>query len=338
MTERAIGLLDQSRVFRLLGHFADKTVGVAGRVFGVDHSGAKAKTNYTLAATADEMLTPKETAITMGGFLMGSTPRLVARFGSTEFRVVLRAHGRRTRSSFEKSYAAISRLEAPFWTKREHRRIQTHSGFYPISRQTIEDFVDVMINSMGEIDLLGSWVPGENQLQEYFSSAKVTSLGALSPFGKEQPWTKFLAGKRVLVIHPFRDTILSQYEKRERLFTDPGFMPDFDLRVVKAVQSLGSPPPEHETWFDGLRYMHDQSHQHEFDVALIACGAYGFPLGALMKRDGKKAFVVGGLLQLLFGIKGKRWDDSGLYNSHWVRPSESEKPDGFFGADGGAYW
>ena len=47
-----------------------------------------------------------------------------------------------------------------------------------------------------------------------------------------------------------------------------------------------------------------------------------------------------GATQLLFGIKGKRWDDhpiiSKLYNDAWVRPEETlahkEK------VEGGSYW
>ena len=36
------------------------------------------------------------------------------------------------------------------------------------------------------------------------------------------------------------------------------------------------------------------------------------------------------LLQIMFGIKGKRWDThpeiSSFYNEHWVRPNDNEKP------------
>ena len=40
------------------------------------------------------------------------------------------------------------------------------------------------------------------------------------------------------------------------------------------------------------------------------------------------SLYVGGGLQLLFGIKGKRWDDANgklLYNEHWVRPLSSDR-------------
>lgn len=80
-----------------------------------------------------------------------------------------------------------------------------------------------------------------------------------------------------------------------------------------------------------------------FDVALLGCGAYGMSLGAFIKRDlGLKAVHLGGVTQVLFGIKGGRYDSNPyynrLYNDFWVRPNESERPSNFLQHEGGAYW
>jgi hypothetical protein len=85
----------------------------------------------------------------------------------------------------------------------------------------------------------------------------------------------------------------------------------------------------------------------DFDVCLIGCGAYGFPLAAHVKRMGRKAVHFGGSLQLLFGIKGKRWEDPNynpvynyakLMNEHWIRPDESEKPSIASKVENACYW
>ena len=81
----------------------------------------------------------------------------------------------------------------------------------------------------------------------------------------------------------------------------------------------------------------------EFDVAIIGCGAYGFPLAAEIKRMGKIAIHMGGATQLLFGIRGKRWDDwVGVYkkmvNEYWVRPSEEEKISEGYKIENNFYW
>ena len=80
----------------------------------------------------------------------------------------------------------------------------------------------------------------------------------------------------------------------------------------------------------------------DFDIALLGCGAYGMPLGAFIKEKlHKQAVHAGGQLQLLFGIKGKRWDAgsvSKLYNEYWVRPTDDLKPDNYVEVENGCYW
>lgn len=49
-----------------------------------------------------------------------------------------------------------------------------------------------------------------------------------------------------------------------------------------------------------------------------------------------------GATQLLFGIRGKRWDDhpilSRLYNDAWVRPGDGEGIRNKDAVEGGSYW
>lgn len=271
-------------------------------------------------------------------FVAGDSPFLIGRFGSTEFRAVMRSEQRAKRTVWEKIYAALAAGESPFWVPWEHSNLKVKSGFFPISKRATDAFVEIYRGAILDTDLLGMWVPGENFMEHLFRNSELTDLESLSPFGVPNPWTEVLRGKRVLVVHPFEETIKNQYRKRLALHNDPGILPEFELLTVRAVQSLGGASDDFETWFDALKYMHELTREKTFDVALVACGAYGLPLGSLMKADGQKVIVLGGILQLLFGIKGKRWDDSGLYNASWVRPLESERPSTYFGADQGAYW
>lgn len=63
-------------------------------------------------------------------------------------------------------------------------------------------------------------------------------------------------------------------------------------------------------WFETLEYMKGEVAKADFDVALIGCGAYAFPLASYVKRLGKKSVITAGATQLLFGIKGARWDNA----------------------------
>ncbi len=88
--------------------------------------------------------------------------------------------------------------------------------------------------------------------------------------------------------------------------------------------------------------MEDEIDKHDYDIALIGCGAYGFPLAAHVKRRGKKAVHLAGTLQLLFGIIGSRWEHDELYNQlfneYWCRPNENEKPQTANHVENGCYW
>lgn len=120
-------------------------------------------------------------------------------------------------------------------------------------------------------------------------------------------------------------------------------MPECELIVYKAIQTAaGETDERYEDWFAALKAMTDEISRIDFDVALLACGAYGLPLAANIKRMGKKAVQIGGGLQIMFGIKGKRWDENpdvrAMYNDAWVYPSEEETPKGADMVEGGCYW
>jgi hypothetical protein len=171
-------------------------------------------------------------------------------------------------------------------------------------------------------------------------------LELLNPYFSKSPWTRALEGKKVLVIHPFAATIQAQYKRRELLFAN-NLLPAFELKTIKAVQSIAGEKTEFDTWFDALDHMKAQMDQVDYDICLIGCGAYGFPLAAHAKRMGNVGFHLGGSLQLLFGIRGKRWENpdynpvynyAALMNEHWVKPAEEERPVAANKVEGACYW
>ena len=139
--------------------------------------------------------------------------------------------------------------------------------------------------------------------------------------------------------------IAKQYKKRKLLFKN-NLLPDFDLKTIKAVTSFLDEKTEFKTWFDALDSMKKQMDQIDYDIALIGCGAYGFNLAAHAKKSGKKSVHLGGALQILFGIIGSRFENpivgDGIYlklfNEHWVRPSNEERPKSHNSLESGAYW
>ncbi len=277
--------------------------------------------------------------------LMDNKPCMIARFGSTELTCL--SNYMAIKNDKHNIIDYIKGVSKPWWWERNIiNQMQQWSGFFPPSINKIEQFCELMLNDIPEVDLLGSWLPDEKSFNRYMNSNSKVQLSLLDPYWAKQSWTKALKGKKVLVIHPFTETIKQQYKRRELLFEND-LLPDFELKCIKAVQSIGGIKTEFNDWFEALEYMKNQIDKTDYDICLISAGAYGFPLAAHVKRQGKKAIHLGGSLQLLFGIRGKRWEDNtynkdynyaSLMNQYWVRPSEEEKPKESEKVEDSCYW
>lgn len=282
--------------------------------------------------------------------LMSDQSCMIARFGSTELNAITNYRGIK---QYKNHYINFIKGKSPqwWWNKKGLEEIFTCSGFFPPTPQMVSKFSEMMINDMPLVDILGSWRPQENYFKEELKQASFVSLELLNPYWSKIPWSKALRGKKVLVIHPFAETIKKQYARRELLFKNPDVLPEFELKTIKAVQSLGG-NDQFKTWFDALQWMKDEMDKTDYDICLIGCGAYGFPLAAHAKRKGKKAIHLAGALQLLFGIKGKRWENphygektlkrqgaySGLMNEYWCYPSKEETPQCAQNVENSCYW
>jgi hypothetical protein len=262
--------------------------------------------------------------------LESNAPGMIARFGATEIKAVLWPH-------------------LPWVVKRAvERRVTLNmavaSGFFPPTRAAIERFSALMYSDMGQLDVLGTWRPEEYLLRRHLAKATKVPLAALEPYLSAHPWSETLEGKNVLVVHPFSRTIESQYHNnRRQLFEDGRVLPRFgSLLTIRAVQTIAGNNAQYTDWFQALESMKDAMDGLNYDVAIIGCGAYGFPLAAHAKRQGRLAVHLGGATQILFGIKGRRWDAdpriSRLYNHSWVRPALEDRVPGAERVENACYW
>lgn len=276
--------------------------------------------------------------------LLGDKPVMICRFGSVELHCVLNYYFINQKRSFlAKSYSYIRGNSTAFWWDEETlNSMCNNAGFFPRSFEHLEKFSKLMLEDIKQVDVLGSWLKEEKLLNSYFSNFVKVRLPDLEPYYHQNPWSEALAGKKVLVIHPYSESIIKQYSKRDKLFNDKRILPEFELKTIKAVQSIANNKTEFPTWFDAYDSMCDKISKTDFDIAILGCGAYGFPLAAYIKRIGKKAVHLGGSTQILFGIKGKRWEDhefiSKLMNENWIRPSQSEIPPNHSKVEDGCYW
>jgi len=260
--------------------------------------------------------------------ILSGEPLMVARFGANEIKAVL--------------YPSFPKILKLFLKKRILNRMFTCAGFFPSTEENIIKFSNLIMGDIKNLDILGSWRIEEFFYKKELRNVNIVQLACLEPYLSNDPWSKLLKNKKVLVIHPFTETIIEQYKKKDLLFSNKDILPDFELDVIKAVQSLSGEKNQFDNWFQALDFMKNQISKKNFDIALIGCGAYGFPLAAHVKRLGKQAIHMGGSLQILFGIKGQRWDNhpiiGKLYNENWVRPRIQDKPTHSKLVENDCYW
>ncbi len=290
-----------------------------------------------------EAISRKDTNNMIFQLIKSNKPFMIGRFGWTEIDTLIHYDNFLKMNSLEKLHEWSLTLRYPFSKNCILNDIHRQSGFFPVTKKNIELFREEMISSMQRIDLLASWVRGECRYKKYMKNTQVCKLDFIEPYLSENPWSEALEGLKVLIVHPFTDSIYDQYtQNRSNIFKDKKVLPKFELKLLKAPQTLPGDNYSFYNWFEALDALTEETYKMDFDIALIGCGAYGFPLASRIKKLGKKSIHLGGATQMMFGIKGKRWDKEpvfmNLYNEFWKYPSFNEKPKGYFGIDRGCYW
>lgn len=219
------------------------------------------------------------------------------------------------------------------------------AGIFPPTREDNALFSKIYSNAISEVDIMALCsVYKEREIVNTFcKNSTFVKARSLEPYYFEKPWSKTLTGKKVLIIHPFIESIKKQYLIREKIFINKATLPKFkSLSLLSAVQSNAGATSDFDTWHSAYEFMCEEICKLDFEVALIGAGAYGLPLAAHVKTIGKIGIQMSGATQILFGIKGKRWDDhpiiSKLYNENWIRPSLEETPPQIDKVEGGSYW
>lgn len=219
-----------------------------------------------------------------------------------------------------------------------------NAGVFPAEDVVFDGFSSIYLKAVSELNALVAWsIAGEAEIfSRHSPNASLVPMRCLEPFFLPIPWTRLLAERKVLVISPFADTITRQYSKRCALWDNPQMLPRFELKTIRAPLSAGLVAPESGDWFEALTKMQMIMNEIDFDVALVGAGAYSLPLAAHAKRLGKIGIHLGGVLQIMFGIVGARWerksDFAVLIKPSWCRPSGSETPTGVQRVEQACYW
>jgi hypothetical protein len=265
--------------------------------------------------------------------LAAGMPQALGKMGASELGGLRRFEGSKQADGLCRSWG------------RHRVRLNLNAGVYPADDATLSRFCPSYGHSLGDLDVLAAWYHhGERRLVSKFAPrATLVGLTALEPFYHRSPWSLHLAGRRVLVISPFAETIKNQYARRADIWRNkPEVLPTFELETLRCPLSAALVEPAFPDWFAALEAMQQEMDRRSYDVLIVGAGAWSLPLAAHAKRRGKWAIHLGGATQLLFGIRGGRWDGNSflqtMYNEAWVRPGPADRPATLSKIENGCYW
>jgi hypothetical protein len=235
--------------------------------------------------------------------------------------------------------------------------LSNNDGIYINDRIDIELYIRSYVNAINKSTHMACFPNLYCNEQNICMKNKKISYGlhnrALEPFyclfenSKCIPWTHSLLGKKVLIVSPFVDSFKSQISKNVSFFGNDKaslFLPGQEFIYYKAYNTLAGNHP-HKNWFETFKIMCNDIKKLDFDIALLSCGGYGLPLANFIFGLGKSAAYIGGGLQLLFGVYGKRWENHAIIGplaknpeNSWIRPNGEEKIDGHDKIENGCYW
>lgn len=217
------------------------------------------------------------------------------------------------------------------------------AGIYP--QEIFDEFIQMYTKDLLLLNAMPIWNKVIPKLEHNICkkiNAYPIQLTDIEPYFHNPPWSLQLKDKRVLIISPFVDSIKQQYQIKDKIWPQ-NILPDFELLTIKYPHAkTTNPSSSFNTTFEAINYAKEKMDQINYDVALVGCGGASIPLAIHAKRCKKIGIHLGGPLQILFGIRGARWDSikefHKFFNEHWVRPSLQETPIVKEIVEGGCYW
>jgi hypothetical protein len=252
----------------------------------------------------------------------------------------------------------IAGIENDFAMIKDYSKLQKlcptmkqNAGIQFESKDSVDLYQIWYTSAFEKCELFASWEPWGN-VYKYISNShdkivttyQKPTISALAfdifHYIHSTPWTHALANKRILIISSFIESI----QKQPKSVYPVDLFPGCTFIYLKPPQTNAM--NKSRDWFIEFNDFCQEikNVENDFDVALCSCGGYGNPVCSYIHSLNKSAIYVGGVLQMYFGIYGKRWlqerkEILQLYmTKDWKRPSENEKPIQYTNVESGCYW
>ena len=229
------------------------------------------------------------------------------------------------------------------------------SALFPADVDFYARYNDFYISHIRNLDALGLFgVPSEARLIQYYALTVPTMAFQDQEPDRSVPnnpalcYLQFFRGKRILIVTSQADVLAERANKKtfEAVWRKTG-KPWFYPSSVEALSFPYGWAPQALTQYGDLLRLFEMLASKmaglHFDVALVAAGGLGIPLAVEVKRSGKICLSLGGHLQALFGVIGRRWRQREVWKRNYINEAWIDMPDprsdwSVSGGDGGAYW
>lgn len=221
----------------------------------------------------------------------------------------------------------------------------TEYGLNVVYPRTVEEMKKTDI--LGFVDISGDIKRDTKFLSNFPNSEKFFdfwimdpgSLLGLSPFGHlANPWSQYLAGKKVLVLSSHANSIKQQWSKIDLIWGENrNKIAPFEL--VDAISTPYHPAIDDRQYpncsdFESLvQITKNRIDQYDYDVLLTGISTQSPFYAEHAKQRGKVGIQTGGTIQLFFGLLGGRWVHGApyakwhsMFNEHWMYPLDIDKP------------
>jgi hypothetical protein len=275
--------------------------------------------------------------------LENGTPLLISRHGSFEFQCVAWKK-RNPDLPLNNSMLTI---------------LHKNAGIFPSDIAKMEEWLDSYWQATCEADGMatGWYLPTSEEekalVKKYNPKAFQFPLRSLEPYyvDTHDRWTSHFANKRVTVVSSFAKTMEMQVKKAKDIWlaqADSILPPTTTWSFVRTyyppdlTSRTTAWPKQVNDFAAAVNYIVDAVEETKPDIVLIGCGGLASPAAAALKKKGRIAIVMGGAIQVLFGIKGSRWKNhaiiSQFWNDAWVSPSTDETPMHASSIENKCYW
>lgn len=226
-------------------------------------------------------------------------------------------------------------------------------GVFPADPAFYRDFNRFYVPHLRNIDCLGVfYYPWELRIVKrhalpgklvYYGDQQTNLYGPGTP---ETCYLPYLRDRRILIVCPFAGILKERATKEifEGIYASVGKKQWFYPESVDALEfPYGFSTATHERYETAIDLFGDivsELEQRDFDVALIAAGGLAIPIASRVKSMGKVALDLGGHLQAVFGVLGKRHRNRIWSDNAWCidMPSRYRPPEANEVCDAGAYW